>query len=500
MTGDPPVVEVEGVHKRYAGVHALRGVDFRLWPGEIVGLLGANGAGKSTLMKVVAGIVLADEGSVTIGGEELSAHGSIKAAQLAGISVVPQELNLVLDASVAENILLWRLPTRRGLVSRRMLGARAREMLAGLGIELDVEARADALTAVEQRLVMVAAAVSQDARVLILDEPTAALPPDEAQHVLDVAQRVRALGKTVVFVSHRLNEVSALVDRAVVMREGQVVGELRGHDLEVAEMVERLGGTRLDAARGPRAVDVADVRTRLVARGVSGSRVRDVDLEVRAGEILGVAGLVGAGRSELLRLLGGVQPITGGELELDGEPLAHVSAPRTKLGYVGEDRSKNLFRDFDITGNVSLPCLPRFTRGWVVRRRDEVDAVRGIVADIKIKGEPRSNVWTLSGGNRQKVLLGRWLLSGAKVLLLDEPTAGLDPVARGEVHGLLRALVRADGAVVVAIADPGELLTLCDRVVVLREGRVTHVESRPFDEGVILAASYADPHAAEARA
>ena len=502
MTTPGPVVQVEGIHKRYSGVHALRGVDFHLLPGEIVGLLGANGAGKSTLMKVVSGIVTPDEGRVLIGGAELAHHGSIKAAQSAGISVVPQELNLVLDASVAENILLWRLPTRRWLLSRRQLFAQARSVLAGLDIELPLQRLAGSLTAVQQRLVMVAAAVSQDALVLILDEPTAALPPDEAQHVLDVAKRVRSLGKTVVFVSHRLNEVRAVVDRAVVMREGLVVGELRGTELEVASMVERLGGSRAGASALTRRelAPVSAGESRLVARGMSGNRVRDIDLEVRSGEILGVAGLIGSGRSELLRLLAGVQHLSDGELLLDGAPLHAVSAPRTKVGYVGEDRSRNLFRDFDVTSNVSMPSLGRFARAGLVSRREEVQAVKGTVSEVRIKGQPGSNVWTLSGGNRQKVLLGRWLLSGAKVLLLDEPTAGLDPIARAEVHDLLRELVRKGGAVVVAIAEPSELLALCDRVVVLREGRLTHVERRPFDESLILAASYADHESDELRA
>jgi ABC-type sugar transport system ATPase subunit len=491
---DAPVVEVAGLRKEYGSVQALRGVDLALYPGEIVGLLGANGAGKSTLIKAIAGLEHADEGTVSVDGEELSRHKGVKAARTAGISVVPQELNLVMTASVAENVLLWGLPTRGGLVNTRAMRRRAREVLAELGVELDVEREASSLTAVEQRLVMVAAAVSQHARVLILDEPTAALPPHEAKHVLDVARQVRTLGKTVLFVSHRLGEVSGLVDRAVVMREGRVIAELREGELEVSKMVDRLGGVR-PATPAAAPTDTTVGSARLAARGLSGRRVSGVDVEVRAGEIVGIAGLVGAGRSELIRLLAGVQDTTGGDVLLDGEPLRSVSGLRHKVGYIGEDRNTSLFRDFDITGNMTLPSLKRFSRARMVRRRPEIAATREVVERIQIKGNPTTNVLGLSGGNRQKVLLGRWLMSGADVLLLDEPTAGLDPSARAEVHRLLRALVDDDGAVVVAIAEPAELLALCDRVVVMREGRISHVASRPFDEREILAASYDEPEA-----
>lgn len=496
VSGNAPgavIVEAVGIEKHYAGVQALRGVDLTIRAGEAIGLLGANGAGKSTLIKVISGLADADRGTVSVAGNVLP-KGTIRAAQNAGISIVPQELNLVAEASVAENMLLWHLPTRLGLVSRRQMASRSRAVLAGLGVELDTTAPVGDLTVVEQRLVMVAAAVSQEARVLILDEPTAALPPEEARHVLDVARRVRELGKAVVFVSHRLNEVCDLVDRAVVMREGEIVGELSGEGLTIEKMVEGLGGSNLGASGFRPTGDPVPEHAgtaRLVARKLSGNRIQNVDIAFRRGEILGIAGLVGAGRSELLRLIAGVQPSTGGEVEFDGEPVEKLANRRRKIGYVGEDRSQNLFRDFDITGNVSLPSLGRFSRGSVIQRRKEVQAVSGIVDSVGIKGRPESSVWGLSGGNRQKVLLGRWLMSGAEVLLLDEPTAGLDPVARAEVHDLLRGVAAEGGSVVLAISDPAELLSVCDRVIVLREGRLVHVERRPFDEGIILAASYA---------
>jgi ribose transport system ATP-binding protein len=488
------IVEATGIRKHYSGVQALNGVDLTIHAGEAIGLLGANGAGKSTLIKVISGMVAPDDGTVRVDGKVLPG-GAVRAAQQAGISIVPQELNLVPEASVAENMLLWHLPTRSGLVSRRRMANRAREVLEGLEVSLDVTAPVGHLTAVEQRLVMVAAAVSQDARVLILDEPTAALPPEEARHVLDVAARVRDLGKAVVFVSHRLNEVCELVDRAVIMREGEVVGELTGERLTIERIVEGLGGSNLGAT-GFRISDDDEVHDdsgppRMIGRKLSGVRVQEVDVSFRSGEILGIAGLVGAGRSELLRLMAGVQPHTGGEIEFDGRPVEKIPRRRRRIGYIGEDRSKNLFREFDVTGNVSLPSLGRFARGGVIRRRREVSAVGDIVGSVGIKGRADSNVWGLSGGNRQKVLLGRWLMSGAEVLLLDEPTAGLDPLARAEVHDLLHGVAANGGSVVVAISDPAELLSLCDRVVVIREGRLVHVERRPFDEGRILSASYA---------
>jgi ribose transport system ATP-binding protein len=499
---NPPALRALEVTKRYGRILALDSVDFGVGVGEIVGLLGANGAGKSTLLKVITGTVAPDSGTILVGADVIPPH-NVKASQAAGIAAVHQELSLVPTATVAENILLWRLPRTAGFVSSRRMVKRAAEVLERLGVDIDPRAVAAGLTAVEQRLVMVAAAISQDVRVLILDEPTACLPPDEAERVLSVARGLPELGKSVIFVSHRLDEVCDLVDRAVVMRDGRAVSELAGDQLKVEVLVDLIGGRRLaevDRAAKASVSEIHERKTLIFVRDVSGGKVQNVSLDVREGEILGVAGLVGAGRSELLRLIAGVQKPSSGKVEIIGDRPEGRSVDRRRdaIGYVGEHRGGSLFGDFDVTGNVSLPSLRSFSRfGTLVNRGAERRAVEPVIRSVELKGEQSDAVWSLSGGNKQKVLLGRWLLRGSRVLILDEPTAGIDVGARLEIHRLLRGITEEGGGVVVAIAEPKELLALCDRVIVLREGRVSYETSRvsqetttPFDEGEIVAAFY----------
>jgi ABC-type sugar transport system ATPase subunit len=482
-----PHVRARGVGKRYGHLQALVDADLDLWRGEIVALAGANGAGKSTLIKVISGLVEADEGTVEVDGVPLAS--GIAAARAAGIAVVHQELNLVPTASVAENILLWHLPRRAGLLNRRQMHSRAAKVLDDLGIDLPLDLTAAECTSSQQRLVMIAAALSQEAGVLILDEPTAALPPDESRHVLAIAERLRGLGKVVVFVSHRLEEVRQIADRAIVMRDGRVVEELVGEAIEVDLLIELIGGRRVaeaDAAAAARA-EPTDRTVLVEVRGLAGPRVRPLDLQVRAGEILGVAGLVGAGRSELLRLLAGVQQPEAGEWVVGGDQ---------RVGYIGEARSHSVFTDFDVAGNLSLPSLGRFRRGGIfVRRRAELREAHKVMGELNVKGESNSPIWALSGGNQQKVLVGRWLMSGVKTLILDEPTVGIDVGARAEVHALLRGAAADGRGVVVAIADPKELLDLCDRIIVLTEGRVTMEAEADFEEAHVVSAFYAHSHA-----
>jgi ribose transport system ATP-binding protein len=423
---------------------------------------------------------------VEVDGEPLSP--GIAAARAAGIAVVHQELNVVPTASVAENILLWRLPRKGGMLSRRAMKERAGKVLADLGVDLPLDLPAAECTSAQQRLVMIAAALSQEAGVLILDEPTAALPPDESRHVLEIAERLRGLGKVVVFVSHRLEEVRQIADRAVVMRDGTVVEELVGDAIDVDTLVELIGGRRVAEADAAAAHGEPTDRTVLVeVRRLAGPKVKPLDLQVRAGEILGVAGLVGSGRSELLRLLAGVQVPQSGEWMVGGED---------PVGYIGEARSHSVFYDFDVAANLSLPSLGRFrTGGLFVHRRSELKEAHKVMADLNVKGRSNDPIWALSGGNQQKVLLGRWLMSGVKTLILDEPTVGIDVGARAEVHALLRAAAADGRGVVVAIADPKELLGLCDRIIVLTEGQVTMEAEGTFEETHVVSAFYAHGNA-----
>jgi len=485
----PPVVELTGVSKTYGAVKALRGVDFSLMPGEIVGLIGANGAGKSTLIKVITGRVVPDSGVLRIGGKATSEGLTVKQARQAGVAAVHQDLDLIPDAGIAENIFLWGLPRKAGFVQKREMTERVEQLLSDLGLDLDPQMPVGYATAVEQRLVMIAAALSQDAQVIILDEPTASLPPEEAELVMRVAERLRADGRTVLFVSHRLREVKRLSDRVVAMKEGRVVAEVPGDEVSIDGMIELIGGTKeVHDAPADQPLDVESVQAgrgedvMVHAEGLTGRKVTDVDIDIHRGEILGVAGLVGAGRSEILRLLAERQAHTGTLDYPNGKP---------RIGYVAEAPMGNVFADFDVSDNVSLAALGRYSQAGFVQRGRITRKVTEILGKMRTRGDHDDPIWALSGGNRQKAMIGRWLFAESDLLLLDEPTAGIDIGARADVHRLLREFADAGGAVVVAIAEPNELLSLCDRVIVLVEGRSAGVVNAPFEEDQIVAMFYA---------
>lgn len=479
-----PLLELVGIHKSFGGAQALRGADLQVQAGEILGLCGENGAGKSTLLKVLSGVYPAGSfrGEIRIGGQPVRFAGT-RAAQAAGIAIVHQELMLVPQLSVADNLFLGREPGRFGLIDQATTLQRARALLVRFGCgDIDVEAPAGSLGIGLQQIVEIVRALSFEARILVLDEPTAALTADESERLMTWLRGLRAAGTTCVYVSHRLDEVFALCDRVTVLRDGLTAGTVAvaGTDPQrvVALMVGREihgGGPAASPVPGAAAQPVLDVRELLVHTETGAVAVGPVSLSVEAGEVVAVCGAMGAGRTALLSaLFGAARGRVQGEVRLDGQ-AARLDTPqraaRAGLCLVPEDRKgAGLVLSMSALDNLNLPGLDL---GPVLI--DELSAESGArqrVAEIGLRGAPDEPVQTLSGGNQQKVALGKWLSRQPRVLLLDEPTRGVDIGAREEIYVLIEALCRRGTAVLMASSDLGEVLRLSHRVLVLRRGRL----------------------------
>jgi ribose transport system ATP-binding protein len=493
MSSQNPLVRLTGIRKSFGAVHALRGVDFSLVAGEVVGLVGANGAGKSTLVRVLAGATTPDAGEFELDGKPRQFVRPGSAAKV-GIALVSQELELVPDQTVADNIYLGRLPSRLGWVRQSSLDRGARELLERVGME-QVDARRDtgSLTAVEQRFLSIAQALSKEPRVLILDEPTAAMAGDTAARLGELVAAVAAAGTAIVYISHRLEEVERFTSRVVAMRDGLVAGELTGAALTVPAMVHLVAGGAGLADAPAVQVEPPTGTPILRVRGLYGNQVAAADLEVHAGEIVGIGGLQGSGRSELLRLITGHQKPAEGTVEYRGRP--GPTTPRRAveggIGYLLEERRRMLFRSMDTISNATIAHLPSLSAGGVwLQPGKERSSYDEIAKRTRVAGTADALVWTLSGGNQQKICLARWLLGEHPLLVLDEPTVGIDVHARWEIHRLLRELAAEGTAVLVACAEPEELVLLCQRVVILREGRIAERMTAPFDSESVVAASY----------
>ncbi len=501
--GDPEVegsdpglaLEVRGISRAFHGVQAVEDATLEVPPGECHGLVGENGAGKSTLIKVIGGSLAPDRGTVTICGTPTT--GSIPRAQAAGLAVLHQEITLIPQLDAAENIGLGHaVPTRAGLaVDWPEVRAHAQRAVDRLGLQIPLDVAVGRLSPAMQTMVAIARAVAFEARVLILDEPTASLTDQETVKLFDVVRRLREQGVAIVYVSHRLEEIFELCDRVTVMRDGRVVATDAAEALDVDRLIRAMVG------RSPERMFPESQRqpgeTLLSAHGLTGERVEGLDLTVRRGEVVGIAGLGGSGRSELLRLLAGAQRPRDGQLRRAGREVSFRS-PRAALkegvALVPEERrSQALVLTRSVAHNLLLSDLSRLG-GWggLVSKRREAERARGIASDLQIKvAATRQNVQELSGGNQQKVVLGRVLSREPEVLLLDEPTRGIDVGTKVEIYRLIRELADAGRGVVVVSSELPELLGLVDRVVVLHEGRVTaQMDADGADPEVVLSACY----------
>jgi D-xylose transport system ATP-binding protein len=496
------VLEARGLVKRFGGLTALGGVSFDLHQGEVHALCGENGAGKSTLIKVLAGVYPhgSYEGEILIDGHAAEFR-STRDAERADIAIIHQELALFPEMSVGENLFLGALPRRYGRIDWDQVYARAAQVLAECGIALDPATRVGDLGVGQQQLVEIARAVARSPRVLVLDEPTAALARHEIGTLLELVHRLRDRGVACVFISHKLDEVFAVADRITVLRDGVAQGTLPAAETDPGEVIRRMVGRRIEDYYPRRRAERGRIRLALHDLEVAGPRdegvhLRGISLEVRAGEVLGIGGLMGAGRTELLmHLLGLWGARRAGSVELDGQPL-DARRPREALerglALVTEDRKRlGLVMQQGVAFNISLSSLGRLRRGPFVDRDREVTRAQAIVNELRIRAQALEQlVSTLSGGNQQKVVLGKVLLTEPRVLLLDEPTRGIDVGAKLEVYELVNRLTAAGVAIVLVSSELGELMGMSDRIVMLCEGRIGGVFDRDAatQEGLLAAA------------
>jgi ribose transport system ATP-binding protein len=510
---------MRGITKRFGGVLACDDAELSVRAGEVRALLGENGAGKSTLMNVLAGVITDHEGSITVAGRPCRFRGPAD-AQAAGIAMIHQELDLVPGLSVAENIFLGREPrTRLRTVDTRRMAAAARAQLAELGVDLDPNRAVGSLRVGEQQLVEIAKALlsnalSTDARVLVMDEPTAALADAEVRLLFATITRLRERGVAIIYISHRMEEIEEIADRATVMRNGRVAGTVDPRTATRREVIELMVGRAEDEQFGHAATtDHGQVLLEVRDLAVHAGRPRPgrtdpagIDLTVGAGEIVGLAGLMGAGRTELLETLYGAAPVgrLAGSVRLEGRPYA-PSGPRAALargvGFVPEDRrGSGLQLDHSVGHNIALTALRSLCTAGVVRARRERRSVREQIEALAIRAASATvAVGTLSGGNQQKVVFARQLLARPRLLLLDEPTRGIDIGAKAELYRLLQRLAGEGIGILFASSELPELLGVCDRIVVLRGGRVVaDLPRHRADQATVLAAAMGSTQEARA--
>jgi ribose transport system ATP-binding protein len=485
---------MQGIRKAFPGVVALDGVDLDLRAGEVHVLLGENGAGKSTLMKILSGAHARDAGGIWLDGQAVEI-GSPRRAQELGIHIIYQELTLCPRLSAAENILLGHEPGRLGWVNRRRMAEEAARLLRGLGIELDPWTRVCDLGVALQQMVEVAKALSgEEARVLVMDEPTSALTASEIEQLFAAIERLTARGVAVVYISHRMEEVARIGHRVTVLRDGRHVATLPVAETTVPGLVKLMAGRELTEhyprQRGTPGEEL--LRAESLSRG---SVVREVSFSLRRGEVLGVAGLLGAGRTELARLIAGADRPDAGRIVWKGR-VVRVSGPaaaiRLGVGLLPEDRkTQGLVLSLSVQSNVALPSTPRLSRFGVVDARREAALARQQVEDLRVRTPSLAQkVGLLSGGNQQKVVLGKWLAAEVDVLLMDEPTRGIDVAAKVEIYQLMNRLTESGKAILMVSSDLPEVLGMSDRILVLHRGGVAaELQAATATQESVLAAA-----------
>ncbi len=485
--------EAVGISKSFGVVRALSSVSFELREGEVHALVGENGAGKSTLIRIVTGALNPDAGTLRISGRAVTRHTPAQARAL-GIAAVYQQPTLFPHLTIAENIALsleggglWRT------VNWRARAARARDLLARAGADLAPGRLVSTLTMPEQQLVEIAKAIGAEARVLILDEPTASLTGREVERLFRVIADLRGRGVGVVYISHRLEEIAAIADRVTVLRDGEAIATREVKEVTRAELIRLMAGREISAIFPKREVPIGDIVLELRRLGSRAAGIRDVTLAVRRGEILGLAGLVGSGRTQLAETLFGLTPPDSGQMLLAGQPVspaAPADAIHLGIGYVPEDRRRHgVVLELPVAANTTLASLPSVTRRGMIDRRRERQLALGFVERLGIKTvSVDSETGTLSGGNQQKVALARWLATNPAVLILDEPTQGVDVGSKSEIHRLMVDLAAEGVAILMISSELPEILAMSDRIAVMHAGRVAGVlERREATEQRILA-------------
>lgn len=480
MPDATPVLQMQGISKRFAGVRALQGVNLEVYRGEVVALIGENGAGKSTLMKTLGGVHQPDEGEIRVNGQPVVIRG-VKDAISAGISFIHQELNVLDNLDVAGNVYLGREPLWGGplrLVDRAKMERDTQPYLDQLGLPVASDTPLSQLSLAQQQMVEIAKALSLKAQILIMDEPTSSLTLAETDRLIAVTKDLRRQGVSIIYISHRLGEVKELADRVVALRDGQNAGGLTREEITHERMVKLMVGRDLE--KYVSAEDVTEKPVRFSVRGLRTRRYpeREVSFDIAAGEILGMAGLVGAGRSEVAQAIFGVDAALAGTMTLDSQAITVRSAQdaiRNGIYLAPEDRRRSgVIVDMSIRDNITLPALRQYSSVGLVQRGREEAAAEKSSRSLSVKA-PNVDflVRNLSGGNQQKVVLGKWLSLGPKVLIFDEPTRGIDVGAKAEIYDLMRRLASEGVAILMISSDMEEVLGLSDRIAVMHEGRIT---------------------------
>lgn len=478
-----PLLEANSITKSFAGVRALKSVSFELLEGEVHALIGENGAGKSTLIKIITGAIQADSGTLEIRGRLLD-HNDPGLARSLGIAAIYQQPALFPHLTVAENIALtletgsvWRM------VNWKERNRRARELIERIGGSIHPERLVSTLSMPEQQIVEIAKAIGADARILIMDEPTSSLTDQEVNSLFKIIALLGSQGAGIVYISHRLEEIATIADRVTVLRDGETVATRRKEEVDQAALIGMMVGREISAVFPKRDVPVGEIRLELRRVQNRAAGLRDVSLSVRSGEILGVAGLVGSGRTELAETLFGLTPADSGEVLLDGAPVrisSPVEAIRLGMGYVPEDRRQHgVVLQMPIASNTSLASLKLVSHNGLIDTHQERELAARSVQQLCIKAPSiYTETGTLSGGNQQKVALARWLAIGPRILILDEPTQGVDVGSKAEIHSLMMDLAARGLAIIMISSELPEILGMSDRIAVMRQGTIAGVLSR----------------------
>lgn len=476
MNSESPILEVKNIHKYFPGVHALKGVHFNLFPGEVHALVGENGAGKSTLIKVLAGIYSYDEGEYTIMGKPAGIYLPADAIQK-GIGVIYQELNSVRNLSVAENIFFGRLPAKNGIVLWKQLYADTQQYLDQVGLNVKPQTRVHYLSIAQQQLVEIAKAISLKAKVIIMDEPTSALSPKEIHYLFDVIHYLKNNGVAVLYISHKLDEVFQLSDRITVFRDGAVVGSMNTNAIDQDTLIGMMVGRKM-TDMFPLKNRIAG-KTMLEVRNLCTEKVEALNFTVHKGEIVGFSGLMGAGRTEMTRAVFGIDKRLQGEILMDGKPVEKDStscARKAGIGLMTENRKEQgIFPNLSVGKNATIVTLDQVSKMNVINPVYEKDEIMRMVEAISIK-TPNINylITKLSGGNQQKVLLARWLIkTNLKLLIIDEPTRGIDVGAKAEIYAILDTLAKNGLSILIVSSELPEILGICDRIYVMKSGKIT---------------------------
>ncbi len=474
------LVEMTGIDKAFPGVRALHQARFELLPGEVHALMGENGAGKSTLMKILSGVYSRDAGELRLNGQPVAIPNPRAALDL-GICIIHQELVLMRDLTAAQNIFIGREPRQFGglLLDEKALNAKAEAIFASMNLKLDPRVPVGSLTIAKQQMVEIAKALSYQSRVLIMDEPTAALNDAEINELFIIINRLKAEGVGIVYISHKMDEIKRISDRVTIMRDGEYVATVPAAETPIETIIAMMVGRELSASEAV-VPQGEDAEVALEVRGLTrGREIRDVSLSVRKGEILGFAGLMGAGRTEVARAIFGADPVEAGEILVHGKPVKIRSpqdAVRLGIGYLSEDRKQfGLATGMDVRNNIALASLSRFTGpAGVLREANMHDSAETYIQQLAIKTpSDTQEARLLSGGNQQKVVIAKWLLRDCDVLIFDEPTRGIDVGAKSEIYKLLNALAAQGRAIIVISSELPEIIRLSHRVAVMCEGRLT---------------------------